>query len=385
MRQAARALCKASAVDQHSERGMFNLGRTRPSASRMECAHMPTADPKASRPIAAVPDHSIEDIPIDRIVVDPSRRALNPDVVADLVASIASVGLLEPIIVTPMADSQQFRLVAGRHRYEACKKLGHERIKSVRLDNIDEATSEEVEIVENLIRAELSPAERASHLLRLKQIYEARHPETRKGAQGGGRDGKGTRRRTGSAKLSFSKATAAKTGRSERSVEREVRRAKQLGEEDIRRVKGTSLDSPTEMDALIALLPEERARLIERAEKGEKVSAAARAAVIEKANKAALTSTARNGAGEPMATPVGDDAPRKEAVTVEHEDSAPEETVAAAEPRSILALVARAENAAGELLAALSKRGATGLLKALSKERRTNLATTFSVLSTKMG
>jgi len=116
---------------------------------------------------------------------------------------------------------------------------------------------EEIEIAENLIRAELSSAERASHLRRLKEIYEAKFQETRKGAQGGSRAGKGTRRRAGSAKSSFSAMTAAKIGRSRRCVEREVRRADQLGD-DLERIKGTPLDSPTEMDALI-VLPKESA------------------------------------------------------------------------------------------------------------------------------
>jgi hypothetical protein len=43
------------------------------------------------------------------------------------------------------------------------------------------------EIDENLVRADLSPAERAAHHAERKRLYEREHPETRNGATGRGR------------------------------------------------------------------------------------------------------------------------------------------------------------------------------------------------------
>ena len=83
--------------------------------------------------------------------------------------SFARIGQLQPIIVRPRGDTG-FWLVAGRHRLEAAKRLKWPMIRALVLENADEA--ELAEIDENLIRADLSPAERALHVSRRKDLYE---------------------------------------------------------------------------------------------------------------------------------------------------------------------------------------------------------------------
>jgi ParB-like chromosome segregation protein Spo0J len=302
-------------------------------------------DAESAKPTATILDPPIEDIPIDRVIVDPQsrRRQLNEAAVEQLMEAIKSNGLLYPIIVARIEGSDLVALVAGWHRLEACKRLRHERINCKCYSGLDATAREEIEIIENVARAELSSAERSEQLLRLKEIYEARHPETKKGAQGGGRGGKGTRRRTGSVTASFSKSAAAKTGRSPRSVERDVRRAKQLGPDILKRIKGTSFDSPAEMDALAALPEKERAKLIERAERGEKVSAVVRGI----ASKGAA---APNGSGNGAASGSEPNAP--------------------GESQSIVPLFARATAVMNELSVALTNDGARGELKRLPVDSR---------------
>ena len=74
--------------------------------------------------------------------------------------------------------------------------------------------------------------------------------------------------------LGFAAETAALTGESVRSIQRHLARADALGD-DLERIKGTSLDKGTEMDALLKLSEPKRIELIERAVAGEKVSAVA--------------------------------------------------------------------------------------------------------------
>jgi hypothetical protein len=116
------------------------------------------------------------------------------------------------------------------------------------------------EIDENLIRRDLTPAQRAKLVAKRKAAYEAVHPETKHGGA----------RRGSSSKVEnlkrerFTVDTAAKSGRSAASIARDATRAKALGP-DLDRVAGTSLDKGAELDALAALAPESRAPIIERA------------------------------------------------------------------------------------------------------------------------
>ena len=89
--------------------------------------------------------------------------------------------------------------------------------------------------------------QRPSKGLRLghREIYEALHPETANGATGGGHN---QLRQNGEAASRFTADTAERTGRSERTIQRDAARGKALGA-DLNRIAGTSLDKGVEIDA----------------------------------------------------------------------------------------------------------------------------------------
>lgn len=71
--------------------------------------------------------HKPESFPIDKIYVPVKRRkALKPEVVQEIAASILEIGQQAPILVRP--DQDRFVLVEGLHRLEACKALGERAI-----------------------------------------------------------------------------------------------------------------------------------------------------------------------------------------------------------------------------------------------------------------
>jgi sulfiredoxin len=68
----------------------------------------------------------IREIPLAQIR-RPLPRSTDPEKVAQLMQSIAELGLLEPIDVLEV-DGQIYGF-SGCHRFEACRRLGHQTIK----------------------------------------------------------------------------------------------------------------------------------------------------------------------------------------------------------------------------------------------------------------
>lgn len=202
-------------------------------------------------------------------------RKLDERTVEVMAQSMSEVGLIQPITVKPVPRNgfggEAYKLIAGAHRLESARRLGWDEIDAIVIEGREYLQIELVEIDENLIRAELTPAQRAAAIKRRKQIWDALHPEsngtacptTRVSARG--RIGEGR-------PVEFAADTAKVSGESKRDINRHLARADALGD-DLAAVTGTSLDKGVELDALKAMTPEARGDLIARAQAGEVVSA----------------------------------------------------------------------------------------------------------------
>jgi ParB/RepB/Spo0J family partition protein len=216
----------------------------------------------------------IRDVGLSGIAVTPNRmRSLRTDVVKELADSIKRVGLLNPITVRA-SEGIGYYLVAGRHRLEAVKVLGLPSILCRILPaDTDDNAARMAEIDENLQRAELSPAETAAHIAERKRIYEAiRGPAKAIGGRARHKVKDSANANLADAE-SFTEDTAKKTGKSKRKVQRDAQRGEEIGADALSKVVGTSLDKGDELDALGKLDKPARDDLIDRAAKGEKVSA----------------------------------------------------------------------------------------------------------------
>ncbi len=170
-------------------------------------------------------------------IVVPENRKRSVKGLQELTNSIRELGLLNPIILT-----QDRRLVAGLHRLRACEALGWKEISAVVL-SLSQLDAELVEIDENLCRTELTVLEQAEQTARRKQIYQARHPETRKGAAGAAASNRNQGRGVTPAIVavaSFVDDTSTKTGKSKRGIERAVQIAEGIAPE----VRDAIRDSP---------------------------------------------------------------------------------------------------------------------------------------------
>lgn len=118
---------------------------------------------------------SSETLPLASIQPDPDQPRKQFDRIDDLAASIATHGLLQPIVVRPVAAAAgapgHWKIVAGERRYRACQSLGWERVPVVILPaGMGSAEVFELSVLENLARADMTATETARALQRLVDL-----------------------------------------------------------------------------------------------------------------------------------------------------------------------------------------------------------------------
>ena len=100
------------------------------------------------------------EIPVSCISVPERQRPLDPKVVADLARSIEQHGLLQPIGIKPLNDTD-YVLVFGAHRLEAFRSLRRETIPaSILPANLSAEEVRLLELRENLDRNDLNGTQR---------------------------------------------------------------------------------------------------------------------------------------------------------------------------------------------------------------------------------
>ncbi|TXH09119.1 MAG: hypothetical protein E6R03_17250, partial [Hyphomicrobiaceae bacterium] len=105
------------------------------------------------------------------------KRGITETTVDQLAESIALDGLLNPITVRE-TEPGTYRLLAGRHRLEACRRLGWSDIpaiikSSVGDTELDGLHDELTEVDENLIRKDLDGTQESVHARERKRIVSA--------------------------------------------------------------------------------------------------------------------------------------------------------------------------------------------------------------------
>lgn len=123
-------------------------------------------------------------LPIRRIVQgDNPREYFDPDEMADLEAGIrAAGGVIQPIVVRPLPDSDLFAIVVGERRWRAARNvLGHDYQMPVLIKDVTPAAAEAMAVIENHHRAAMSVAEEARAAQRQLQRNHGDRTETAAG------------------------------------------------------------------------------------------------------------------------------------------------------------------------------------------------------------
>ena len=100
------------------------------------------------------------------------RRTVDPASLAELKASIAGSGLLQPVVVRQ--NGAGYELVAGERRWRAVRELGWKHIPAVVRD-VDDRTLLTLALVENLQRASLTAIDEAQGYDRLAREFALSH------------------------------------------------------------------------------------------------------------------------------------------------------------------------------------------------------------------
>jgi ParB family transcriptional regulator, chromosome partitioning protein len=119
----------------------------------------------------------LDEIPVDAIVANPRqpRQVFDEDSMAELAASIETVGLLQPVVVRS-AGNGRFELIMGERRWRACQLAGVEIIPAIVRETSDDELLRNA-LIENLHREQLNPLEEAAAYQQLLDDFAVTHEE----------------------------------------------------------------------------------------------------------------------------------------------------------------------------------------------------------------
>lgn len=148
-------------------------------------ALLPSAAATPATPHGAAPhgaasaDPGFQRIPVDRIRPNPfqPRKTFSGEELHDLVESVREKGVLQPVLVRPMA--QGFELVAGERRLRAAQAAGLDVIPAV-VRKMTDRESLEAAVIENLQRDDLNAIELAEAYQRLMHEFSLSQEEVAK-------------------------------------------------------------------------------------------------------------------------------------------------------------------------------------------------------------
>jgi ParB family transcriptional regulator, chromosome partitioning protein len=119
----------------------------------------------------------LRDVSVDMIEPNLSqpRRRFDEGTLQELAGSIDERGVLQPVLVRPLADGS-YQLVAGERRWRAAKIAGLETIPAL-VSAYDDAAALQIALIENMVRANLNPVEEARACATLSQEFGLTHQQ----------------------------------------------------------------------------------------------------------------------------------------------------------------------------------------------------------------
>ncbi len=108
--------------------------------------------------------NNLFELELDKIYPNPNQPRKDFGAIDELASSIEQNSLLQPIVVSKKPDG--YMIISGERRYKACKSLNHKTIKAMVL-KVDDKTIDELALIENIQREDLSDFEKAKFISKL--------------------------------------------------------------------------------------------------------------------------------------------------------------------------------------------------------------------------
>jgi ParB family chromosome partitioning protein len=118
---------------------------------------------------------ALRDLPIDALQPGKyqPRTRMDQEALGDLAASIKAQGVMQPILVRPVAD-ERYEIIAGERRWRAARIAGLGTVPALVRD-VPDRQALAVSLIENIQREDLNPLEEAVGIQRLVQEFGMTH------------------------------------------------------------------------------------------------------------------------------------------------------------------------------------------------------------------
>jgi ParB family chromosome partitioning protein len=103
------------------------------------------------------------------------RKDMDPAALAELADSIKSQGVIQPVVVRPVAGGR-YEIIAGERRWRAAQQVGLADIPTV-VRRVSDQAAIAMALIENIQREDLNPLEEAAALSRLIAEFKLTHEE----------------------------------------------------------------------------------------------------------------------------------------------------------------------------------------------------------------
>ena len=151
------------------------LGGANLSASVSD--HLAVPDEPVGHSEVSTAEKELRELPVEFVVRGKyqPRRDMHPDALEELADSIKAQGIMQPIVVRPVAQNR-YEIIAGERRWRAAQLAGLSEVPALIRDVPDDAAIA-MALIENIQREDLNPIEEAIALSRLQKEFELTQQE----------------------------------------------------------------------------------------------------------------------------------------------------------------------------------------------------------------